>query len=307
MGRLYGQPSRLLLNYDAVFLGELLTALKPTPFATAYTSRNCFHLPATTEQMPLALQYAATANVMLAEFKLRDHVTDSHSVKAKLALRTFSGAFGKAQKQLQTWRFPLEKVRALLHSQAVRERDPLVTLPHVIEPTATATRLVFAHGADLMGTGDTVRENMARLGESFGRIAYLADAMQDQIEDAKTGDFNALTATNTPITLAREHLKTWQSEMLVSLNTLPISQEQKTLFGSRLQANLNPYLSGTPLAMAGAKSQDEEEKRRRGDGCNTGSGYCDTNPCHCCSDCMWCGDKYNGCDGCDCGGCHCHC
>jgi hypothetical protein len=301
MGRLYGQPSRLLLNYDAVFLGELLTALKPTAFTAAYVSKNCFHLPAPTE-MPLALQYAATANVLLAEFKLRDHVTDSRSVKAKLALRSLSGAFDRAQKQLTIWRFPLEKVRQLLHSQATRERDSLVTLPRVVEPTATATSLVFAHGADLVGADAAVKENMARLGESFGRIAYLADAMQDQIEDAKTGDFNALTATNTPITLAREHLKTWQSEMLASLQQLHLPDEQKTLFVSRLQSNLNPYLNGTVLAMAGARSRDEDEKERKGgDSCGSGSGYCDTTGCDCC--CEGC----NSCDGCDCGGCHCHC
>jgi hypothetical protein len=301
MGRLYGQPSRFLLNYDAVFLGELLTALKPSPFATAYVSKNCFHLPCA-EQMPLALQYAATANVILAEFKLRDHIADSQSHKAKLALHTLSGAFGKAQRQLLLWQFPLEKVRQLLASQSVRERDPLVTLPRVIEPTATATRLVFAHGGVLVGASEAVTDALGSIGESFGQIAYLADAIYDQTEDAKTGDFNALTATNTPITLAREHLKTWQSEMLVSLNTLPIPQEQKTLFGSRLQANLSPYLSGgTPLAMAGTK-QDEEEKRRRGDGCSVGSTYCDTTLCDCCNGCDGC----SGGDGCDCGGCHCH-
>ena len=69
---------RGLLNYAAVFLGELLSALEPdTPaFAAAYQSRSCVALPRT-DQLPCALQYAATANVLLAEFKLIDHIADS--------------------------------------------------------------------------------------------------------------------------------------------------------------------------------------------------------------------------------------
>jgi Family of unknown function (DUF5685) len=306
MGRLYGQPSRLLLNYDAVFLGELLASLKPAPFAPAYASHNCFALPSPA-QMPLSLQYAATANVLLGEFKLRDHVADSRSRKATMALHALSGAFGKAQRQLKTWRFPLDRVRELLLSQATRERESPAHFMRVIEPTATATRLVFEHGARLMGANERVIESTATIGEAFGRIAYLADAMQDQIEDTKTGDFNAMTATGTSQDTARAYLKTWQLEMLDALQSLPIATEQKELFGARLQANLTPYLtSGTILTMAGKQSlRDEENDKKKDDGCGDGSRCCDC--CNACNDGVRCCHHCHHCHGCDCGGCHCHC
>jgi len=64
MGRLYGQRTRFLLNNDAVFLAELLSAISGAGHALAdwdraYQSYNCLSLPATPEAMPLPLQYAA--------------------------------------------------------------------------------------------------------------------------------------------------------------------------------------------------------------------------------------------------------
>ena len=63
MGRLYGQKARFLLNHDAVFLAELLTALAPqsppvTEWSGAYQSYNCFTLPHGDADMPLSLQIA---------------------------------------------------------------------------------------------------------------------------------------------------------------------------------------------------------------------------------------------------------
>jgi hypothetical protein len=300
MGRLYGQPTRLLLNYDAVFLGELLTTLKPTvlPYATPYLSHNCLALP-NTGQMPLALQYAATANVLLAEFKLHDHIADSRSVKAKITLHALSGAFDKVHRQLKIWHFPLERVQRLLASQSEREQEVSPQLLHVMEPTATSTRIVFEHGAHLVSTDATVAQQVATIGESFGRIAYLTDAIHDQVIDAQTGDFNALTATHTSLPTARDYLKTWQTQMIESIYKLPIETEQKMLFANRLQANLTPYLTGTILTMASTKKPDEE-KDKNPEGCEeVGKGCCDC--CNCCSDGFYCCNILSQCHS-----CHCH-
>src|SRR4051812_7512189 len=82
MGRLYGQRSRLLLNNDAVFLAELLTAMTPGARAAsdwdrAFQSYSCLALPASAEEMPLALQVAATATLVMSEFKVADQLDDS--------------------------------------------------------------------------------------------------------------------------------------------------------------------------------------------------------------------------------------
>src|SRR5947207_543196 len=88
MGRLYGQRSRILLNHDAVFLAELLTALSPDAppvpdWDRAFQSYNCPSLPAGSEEMPLSLQVAATATLVMSEFKVADQLDDGGQGKWK--------------------------------------------------------------------------------------------------------------------------------------------------------------------------------------------------------------------------------
>src|SRR5262249_6482998 len=73
IGRLYGQLSRLLLNHDTVFLAELLALLAEESALensdNAYLSYNCLSLPKSEDVIPLPLQLAAAANILLTEFK----------------------------------------------------------------------------------------------------------------------------------------------------------------------------------------------------------------------------------------------
>src|SRR5262249_24788856 len=100
MGRLYGQRARLLLNHDAVFLAELLTLLSSeSPQCNAdkaYLSYNCFSLPRSEEDMPLAFQLAAAANILLTEFNAPDRIKDGALFRGRLVRRLFSGVFGRA-------------------------------------------------------------------------------------------------------------------------------------------------------------------------------------------------------------------
>src|SRR5947207_14838516 len=98
MGRLYGQQSRFLLNNDAIFLAELLTALTPDAppvpeWDRSFKSYNCFSLPESTEEMPLALQVAATATLVMSEFKVADQLDDGGSGKWKMSCSIDSQSF----------------------------------------------------------------------------------------------------------------------------------------------------------------------------------------------------------------------
>ena len=106
LGSLYGQKSRLMLNYDAVFLGEVLSAISGADLARAqwhraYQSYNCLALPASADAMPLALQFAATAAVLMTEFKVADQIADSHRSRWKIAQRWFAKSFRVAAAQLR--------------------------------------------------------------------------------------------------------------------------------------------------------------------------------------------------------------
>ena len=78
LGTVYGQKSRLLLNHDTVFLAEILSALSGEDvkdWQKSYQSFNCLSLPESGES-PAALEFAATVNIILTEFKLADHLAD---------------------------------------------------------------------------------------------------------------------------------------------------------------------------------------------------------------------------------------
>jgi hypothetical protein len=252
MGRLFGQRSRMLLDYDAVFLGELLAALSPQPvaFGSAYTSRSCLALPAASE-IPWSFRYAAAVNVVLADLKLADHQADTRSRVALALRRFFSGAFRKAAGQLRDWEFPLGELRGQLALQWEREREARPTIDRLAEPTANATRLVFRHGAGLSPAGAAAVDAMGAVGDAFGRIAYLIDAIEDREKDARAGAFNALAATGTTIAQARTLLADARDRMVLHLGALPIAVERRRLFAARLNGSLAPFLGRPQLPVIG--------------------------------------------------------
>ena len=83
IGRQYGQRARMLLNHDAVFLAELVTALGARDveqWGDSYKSWNCMRLPEV-DEMPRVLRYVAAINVLLSEYKVADHAVDSRHAR----------------------------------------------------------------------------------------------------------------------------------------------------------------------------------------------------------------------------------
>ena len=193
LGTLYGQRSRMLLNHDTVFLAELLMRHSGEPdWGPAYRSFNCLTLPRPGDNMPLALEYAATAAVVLAHFHIADHHADSKQLRWRLAAKCFSPSYRRAAARLKTWKVPIEDIQAVLETQIEREAHPQ-SLAHVAEPTAVASALVFSHGMRLVGC-EGLADAMYRLGYSFGTLVYVLDAYEDRQRDARNGNFNPLQA-----------------------------------------------------------------------------------------------------------------
>jgi hypothetical protein len=281
IGRLYGQKSRIFLNYDAVFLGEILTLLQPAgqQFAPAYVSKSCLALPRR-DQIPWALEYAASANVVLARFKLLDHAADTGSKLVSLAARIYSEEFQRASEALARCGFPFEELRAWMSLQGARERDSKPSMESLAEPTAAATRLVFRHGAATAGAPSETTETMAYLGTTFGEIAYLVDAIEDVNKDAESGEFNALSATGMTTEQAGELVETKREKFLDHLAALPIDPKAKRNFASRLESNLQPL-----LFMGRRPDRVVYVQRRRG------PSFCgDCANAICCCEAIQCGD-----------------
>ncbi len=273
MGSLYGQRSRLLLNNDAVFFGELLTALSPesAPVATwdrAYQSYNCFALPEAEAQMPLSLQVAATATLVMSEFKVTDQIADGGGKGWKIALRVYSHGFREASERLKGWGFPVEAIWKTGRLQESREaeatanpaeRTAMEWLDYVTEPTATVTGMVFQHGAATVGS--PAAETMYELGFAFGQLVYLLDALEDYEKDAKRKEFNALRTAfaieeamlpDCYLLATEERLRQITAEVEAALRRLPIAPELATRLAARLQRNIDRKIGDDACETRGA-------------------------------------------------------
>lgn len=250
MGALYGQKARLLLNHDTVFLAEMLSALSGEDLADwnrSYQSFNCLNLPKS--EMPFALCFAATTNVILTEFKLADHVADEEKRRHKWMRNAFSKEFQQAEALLRGWNFPLEEVKAILDSQNEREQTRN-SLDELAFPTAQTTALFFREGVRINGKGET--ENLAsEIGFEFGKLIYLLDAFEDYEMDFRARRFNAfrvcfdLADEKLPPNANREITKILrgiEKKLVAKIHLLPIAERQISLFTSRLSQNLNRKL-----------------------------------------------------------------
>ncbi len=265
IGRLYGQKSRMLLNHDAVFLGEVLSALSGEDrdlerWDHSYQSYNCFSLPAGVEEAPAALRFAATAAMISAEFKVADGLADSNRYTWKIAGRLFSSGFQEASAQLEKWRFPLDLLWQCSRDQAAlelaapedrRTKSPTQILKRLAEPTSRATAMIFAHGALVVGCVES-REILRSVGDSFGSIVYLLDAIEDYEKDFRAGGFNAiraafdLSAGELPPNIRAEVTREiWLAAERVAdaLGELPIPSALAARFSTRLRSNLAGRLS----------------------------------------------------------------
>lgn len=263
MGRLYGQKSRFLLNHDTVFLSELLSVISnnvesPNYWSKTYHSYNCFSLPQNNEEMPIELQFAATATVILTSYKLADHITDSKHSFWLIFQKLFSKNFRDASKKLREWNFPLEEMDGFLLSQSKRENESFTLnkssqeiLDYLAEPTAKATALFFEHGAKLVNK-PSQEKLMYQIGLHFGTIAYLVDAYEDYKKDLSKGEFNALkVAFNSGKSLSFQEKSSvsqtiWDlaKEINNLLSKLEIDSSWVKYFSKRLEDNLSIKLTG---------------------------------------------------------------
>ena len=258
LGSRYGQASRLLLDHDAVFAAELLTALAAEhgldQWGAAYHARNCMRLPVRGEAPP-ALGYASAMTVVLAEGKLRDRIEDEGRARWRVLRLLFSRGFRRAAADLAGYGFPLDELWRAVRSQKALEariaaapaRDPDADLAAAAAPTARATALAFSHGARVVGRPEAA-EALAAIGRAFGELVYLLDALEDYDRDGRTGEFNAirvafgLGAGRLPVETRRtveRRLHGFAAEVEAGLARLPIPSERAALFAERLLANLS--------------------------------------------------------------------
>ena len=249
IGSIYGQKSRMLLNFDAVFLSELLSALSSEDvnnWQKGYQSHNCFSKIDSTE-IPLVLQYSAAVNVFLTELKTLDHVHDENKWWWKTFRFSYRSSFRKSVKNLAQFGLNTDEVYQIFNQQFDLEKEQSKIEKYAF-PTAKITSIIFEKGGDLIQKN---KEELKEIGFHFGEIAYLLDALEDYEKDYHSNSFNGIknafnlnesTLPKNIQTIIHEQINSKQEELIALIKQLDLSTQTQQVFTSRLALNISALL-----------------------------------------------------------------
>ncbi|MFF7972959.1 DUF5685 family protein [Streptomyces sp. NPDC007905] len=207
----HGQFARVVTNYDGLLLSVLTEAQADATSGSRRPAGPCALRGMRTASVAQGegARLAAAVSLVLASAKVHDHVADrdgllAHRPMAAAARRVAVGWGRAGERGGSAVGFDTGVLVDAVDRQTGIEAlagygTPLLT---VTEPTETATAAAFAHTAVLAGRPGNA-EPLAEAGRLFGRLAHLLDAVEDREPDARSGAWNPLTVTGTPLAEAR--------------------------------------------------------------------------------------------------------
>lgn len=256
LGKQYGHRSRLLLNFDTVFLAEILSRLSEedlTNWPSGYQAVNqCFTMPDNKQAVPLTLEYAAAINILLGQLKMEDNKMDEPGVKWKLLSYFFTKTFRKTDRQLQEIGINTYAFWDWVEIQKQREKSACCDFSSVGElldyyatPTAQMTGLAFENGATFICQGKQC-PMMYQLGYQYGRLVYMLDAFEDVEKDLSQNQFNPLTKyykaqrtlQDDQFGLVRQVILKCQEAVVQQIEKLPFSKEMIAHYSALLRSNI---------------------------------------------------------------------
>ncbi|MEU3009430.1 DUF5685 family protein [Nocardia asteroides] len=232
-----GQLARAATNTDAIVLSVLTEAQAAAPgerrTAGPCPLRGMRRASVVAADAP-GVRLAATASLLLGAAKIRDHVDDGDAGRlARPPMRRVSGAWSAAARAqadligldigpLITAIDSQTALEALADTTAALPRTtsfalagagrPPITLDDLTAPTQLCAATLFGHTATLAGRPENVAA-LQEIGRHVGRIAHLADAVEDLERDRLRGRFNPLAATDTDMPRAYELLRESESRI----------------------------------------------------------------------------------------------
>jgi hypothetical protein len=268
VGQQYSQSARMLLNFDCVFLAELLTALSSADTSSwqdNYHSYNCFATGGEGEELPFPLKFAATANVLLSALKTDDNLKDSPALFWRFMKRWFNADFEKAEQEMKTFGVDMEEIWHWIECQQHRESEKNVSyegeaaLSYYSEPTARITAAIFSRGAACIGHST---DYMYQFGYQLGELIYVIDALEDVDKDKKDGTFNALqrvyqTVDDHVRQSAGAYIYSIARQIQATIQAMPLSSIQKEEYDGRLSGNV---ISRVTKALEGKKARKANHK-----------------------------------------------
>ena len=186
MGRRYGQVSRLLLNYDFVFLAMLLWRGKEPP---EREEKRCPYVCFRRKCSCLGnddMERAAALSVILSWWKFRDSVRDEKALKkaaGALAVAAMTRAYRRAAAAYPE--FDEAVARGIAELSVLEELRC-----GSIDETADCFARILCSAAG--GEAGSRRRVLEQLLYHVGRWIYLADARDDLERDEASGAYNPL-------------------------------------------------------------------------------------------------------------------
>ncbi|MGS2807418.1 DUF5685 family protein [Nocardia sp. MW-W600-9] len=190
-----GQLARAATNTDAIVLSVLTEAQSGAAGARTTAGpcplRGMRRASVVVANAP-GVQLAATAALLLGAAKIRDHVDDGDAGRlARRPMRRVAGSWSAAA-QTQADRIGLDVgplLTAIDSQSALEALAAPITLDQLTGPTQLCAATLFGHTATLAGRPENVAA-LSEIGRHLGRIAHLADAIEDLERDRLRGRFN---------------------------------------------------------------------------------------------------------------------
>ena len=222
----YGFASRMGLSYDLTFLSLILSSVYETD--EKVKPEVCVANPF--KKKPIMnsnkfMEYAASANVILTYFKLRDDIKDNHRIKSVLFLPFMLNAKRKARKKQPDL---FQNVKESMERLSKLEKSGCSNIDELANEFAHLTGHVFE--ADVIEDEKTKRI-LRHMGYLIGRYIYLLDACDDYENDKKSKSFNALLQDGCMISKEEvlESLEFTLSEVAGAYNLLNIKKNKSIL------------------------------------------------------------------------------
>ncbi|MBR2988832.1 MAG: hypothetical protein IKC64_03815 [Clostridia bacterium] len=183
IGRDYGNIPRFTTSYDITFLSALVHDV--TSQEVEFKECRCLGNPLTKKltvcENPL-LKTLCAVNLILTYHKLNDDVIDGGGLKKKLARKYMSKSHLKAK-----------EIAPGVDEIVSKWYDELRALEKANESSIDKVSHCFAMMLKSIAVkivGDKSSEEFASLCYNIGKFVYIADALDDIDEDAKSGNYN---------------------------------------------------------------------------------------------------------------------
>lgn len=242
----YGELPRLTLNYDMTFLVVLLSSLYELK-EYQYLSR-CIAHPHKKEKIVEneASKYAASMNILLSYFKIKDDVNDEKTIKSRAQEIIFRPYFKKVVIKHSD---KANKLESLLAKFWDTEKEEEIDYKKLSSAFGKVMEEVFDFKNDFWS------KNLRKIGFLLGKYIYVLDALEDRQEDLKRGRFNPFNKSLEDEKQAKKELSEILAELEVELDYLPLEEAKKGIIE-------NILYSGMPIRAGILRNREDVENER---------------------------------------------